>query len=220
MHEFAAGQDTQKSWPVGITGFGLGVTDEPRDEALTETEALAGTPAAPARTTATSRTDIFAAIRLTLPSRGRRSPRVGQPEDTVPARPAASASGAATAAVVSRISWSLQCVSHSSRDPRAMLGGPKVDSGRCLFQEGKAGAEPGRVHEPFAGDAEPVGRLEDARPRRALEQAQNQVIGGEEQRAEVGDPVAARAQACGGGAFGDLLEVGLGDAWPVAFGRV
>src|SRR5580704_3585358 len=29
MHEPAAGQDTQNSWPVGITGFGLGVTDHP-----------------------------------------------------------------------------------------------------------------------------------------------------------------------------------------------
>jgi len=29
MHQLAAGQDTQKSWPVGITGFGLGVIDHP-----------------------------------------------------------------------------------------------------------------------------------------------------------------------------------------------
>jgi hypothetical protein len=29
MHEFVAGQDTQNSWPVGITGFGLGVIDHP-----------------------------------------------------------------------------------------------------------------------------------------------------------------------------------------------
>ena len=32
-----------------------------------------------------------------------------------------------------------------------MLGGRKVENGRCLFLDGKAGAEPGRVHEPFAG---------------------------------------------------------------------
>src|SRR6516225_4573413 len=31
MHELAAGQDTPKSWPVGITGFGVGVTDQPRE---------------------------------------------------------------------------------------------------------------------------------------------------------------------------------------------
>src|SRR5215471_10237093 len=91
MHELAAGQDTQKSWPVGITGFGLGVTDQPG------TEALAGIPAAPARTTATRRTDVFAAIPLILPSRGRRRPRVGQTEGTILARPAPSAAGAATA---------------------------------------------------------------------------------------------------------------------------
>src|SRR5690348_17111234 len=29
MHESAAGQDTQNSWPVGTRGFGLGVTDHP-----------------------------------------------------------------------------------------------------------------------------------------------------------------------------------------------
>src|SRR5215469_1830329 len=97
MHELAAGQDTQFSWPVGITGFGLGVTDQPRTEALTGTEALAGIPAAPARTTAARRTDIFAAFRLILPSRGRRRPSAGQTEDTIPARPAASAAGAAAA---------------------------------------------------------------------------------------------------------------------------
>src|SRR5215510_6851977 len=189
MHEFAAGQDTQKSWPVGITGFGLSVTDQPRTGAPAGTEAFAGIPAAPARTTAARRTDIFAAGPMILPSRGRRRPRTGQTEDTVPARLAASAAGA----------WR---------------------TGRCLFQDGKAGAEPGCVHEPFAGDAEPVAGPDDGRPRRALEQAQHEVIDGEQQRAEVGDPVAARAQTCGGGAFGDLLEVGLGDAWPVALGRV
>src|SRR5215831_13277589 len=97
MHELAAGQDTQKSWPVGITGFGLHVTDQPRAEALAGIEAFAGIPAAPARATTTVRTDIFAAIRLSLPSRERRRSRVGQTEDTIPARPAASTAGAATA---------------------------------------------------------------------------------------------------------------------------
>src|SRR6516225_1854800 len=42
MHELAAGQDTQKSWPVGITGFGVGVTDQPGAEAPAGTEARAG----------------------------------------------------------------------------------------------------------------------------------------------------------------------------------
>src|SRR5215472_8845466 len=97
MHELAAGQDTQKSWPVGITGFGLGMTDQPCAEALAGTEALAGIPAAPARTTAARRTEIFAAIRLIVPSRERRRLRAGQTEDAVPARPAASGAGAATA---------------------------------------------------------------------------------------------------------------------------
>src|SRR5215472_3169797 len=96
MHELAAGQDTQKSWPVGITGFGLGVTDHPDAEAPAGTEALAGIPAAPARTTAARRTDTFATTPLILPSRGRRRPRAGQTENTVPARPAARAAGAAT----------------------------------------------------------------------------------------------------------------------------
>src|SRR6516164_7285555 len=89
MHELAAGQDTQRSWPVGITGFGLRVTDQPGTAPLAGTEALAGIPAAPARTTATSRTGSFAAIRLILPSRQRR-PGAGQTANTVPARPAAS----------------------------------------------------------------------------------------------------------------------------------
>jgi hypothetical protein len=67
MHESAAGQDTQKSWPVGITGFGLGVTDQPGAEALTGTEALAGIPAAPARTTAAA-TPAISASRCVLMS--------------------------------------------------------------------------------------------------------------------------------------------------------
>jgi hypothetical protein len=42
MHESAVGQDTQKSWPVGTRGFGLGVIDHPP-------VALAGTAEAPIR---------------------------------------------------------------------------------------------------------------------------------------------------------------------------
>src|SRR5215472_7874258 len=97
MQELAAGQDTQKSWPVGITGFGLGVTDQPCAESPAGTEALAGIPAAPARTTATRKTDIFAAGPMIPPSRGRRRPSAGQPEGTILARLAASAAGAVTA---------------------------------------------------------------------------------------------------------------------------
>src|SRR5690348_17223979 len=97
MHQLASGQDTQKSWPVGITGFGLAVTDQPCAESPAGTEALAGIPAAPASTTAIRRTDSFAAIRLILPSRGRRRPGVRQTEGTILARPAAGAAGAVTA---------------------------------------------------------------------------------------------------------------------------
>src|SRR5215472_8653092 len=89
MHELAAGHDTQFSWPVGITGFGLGVTDQPR------TEAFAGIAATPARTTAARRTDTFAAFRLVLPSRERRRAGPGQTESPAPATPAGSAAGAA-----------------------------------------------------------------------------------------------------------------------------
>jgi hypothetical protein len=87
-HELAAGHDTQFSCPVGSTGFGLGVTDQPRAEALTGTEALAGIPAAPASTTATRRADTFAAFRLILPSRERRRAGPGQTESPAPATPA------------------------------------------------------------------------------------------------------------------------------------
>src|SRR5215470_13590116 len=97
MHELAAGQDTQKSWPVGITGFGLGVTDQPDAEAPAGTEAFAGIPAAPARTTAARRTDTFAASPMIPPSRERRRPNAVPTEDTILARLAASAAGAVTA---------------------------------------------------------------------------------------------------------------------------
>ena len=41
MHQLAVGQDTQKSWPVGITGFGVGVIDHPRTGALADAAAAA-----------------------------------------------------------------------------------------------------------------------------------------------------------------------------------
>src|SRR5215831_16625718 len=80
-----------------MTGFGLGVTDQPGAEALIGTEALAGIPAAPASTTAARKMDTFAAFRLIRPPRERRRPGAGQTENTIPARPAESAAGAATA---------------------------------------------------------------------------------------------------------------------------
>jgi hypothetical protein len=46
MHELAAGQDTQNSWPVGITGFGLGVTDHPGTAAPADAAGAAFTDAA------------------------------------------------------------------------------------------------------------------------------------------------------------------------------
>src|SRR5262245_56717719 len=87
---------------------------------------------------------------------------------------------------------------------------------RC-FGGGLVPGEPDGFHEAFAGDAEPVAGLDDGRPGGALEQAQHQVVGGEQQRAEVGD-AAASCAGPGPGALGDLLEAGLGDAGPVAFG--
>jgi hypothetical protein len=59
MHECAAGQDTQNSWPVGIRGFGLGVIDHP------PAGALAGAAAAPIRMVAAA-TARQAAARLIL----------------------------------------------------------------------------------------------------------------------------------------------------------
>jgi len=57
MHEFAVGQDTQKSWPVGTMGFGLGVIDHPPPQAL------AGAARAPTRISGTSsNTNLFIAI--------------------------------------------------------------------------------------------------------------------------------------------------------------
>jgi len=69
--------------------------------------------------------------------------------------------------------------------------------------------EPCGFHEPFAGDAELVAGMDDGRPGGAAEQAQHQVVGGEQQRAKVGDAGAWRAGS-GPGVFGDLLEVGTG----------
>jgi hypothetical protein len=63
VHEFAAVQDSQNSWPVGTLGFGLGVTDHPAPEAL------AGVARAPTRSTAdTSKMDLFIAIPSPNPS--------------------------------------------------------------------------------------------------------------------------------------------------------
>jgi hypothetical protein len=58
MHESAAGQDTQKSWPVGIWGFGLGVTDHPGG--------LCGGPAAAAVATPASAEAMAAAKIITM----------------------------------------------------------------------------------------------------------------------------------------------------------
>src|SRR5215469_12660755 len=46
MHESAAGQDTQKSRPVGTRGFGLGVIDHPRAAAPADVAGAAFTEAA------------------------------------------------------------------------------------------------------------------------------------------------------------------------------
>src|SRR5690348_12563064 len=141
MHELAAGQDTQKSWPVGITGFGLGVIDQPGTEALTGTDAFAGIPAAPARTNAARRADTVAALRLILPSRERRRPGAGQADDAVPARPAASAAAAGRLVqnfmVTPMLQWQFT-------GPRAMLSGRKVANGAVPLPgwEGRGRARP------------------------------------------------------------------------------
>jgi len=57
VHEVAAVQDSQNSWPVGTVGFGLGVIDHPAPEAL------AGVARPPTRSTAdTNKMDLFIAI--------------------------------------------------------------------------------------------------------------------------------------------------------------
>src|SRR5215469_15708594 len=200
MHELAAGQDTQFSWPVGITGFGLGVTDQPPAEALTGTEAFAGIAATPARTTAARRTDTFAAFRLVLPSRERRRAGPGQTESPAPATPAGSAAGAAAPGRLVQNFMITPMLQRGSRGPRPYSAAGRWRTGRRPVLDGPAGAEPGQVHEPFAGDAEPVAGLNDGGPGRALEQAQHEVIGGEQQAAEVGDRAGAGGQAGGAGA--------------------
>src|SRR6516225_7969522 len=60
MHELAAGQDTPKSWPVGITGFGLGVIDHPGTGALVPAAAPA---AGPSSTTAAPKATAARRIR-------------------------------------------------------------------------------------------------------------------------------------------------------------
>jgi hypothetical protein len=65
VHEVAAVQDSQNSWPVGTAGFGLGVMDHPAAP-----EALAGLARPPTRSTAaTSKIDLFMAIPSPNPPR-------------------------------------------------------------------------------------------------------------------------------------------------------
>jgi len=65
VHEVAAVQDSQNSWPVGTAGFGLGVIDHPATP-----EALAGVARPPTRNSAaTSKTDLFMAIPSPNPPR-------------------------------------------------------------------------------------------------------------------------------------------------------
>ena len=62
VHEVAAVQDSQNSWPVGTLGFGLGVIDQP------DPEAPAGVARVPTKSTAaTSKIDLFIAIPPTAP---------------------------------------------------------------------------------------------------------------------------------------------------------
>jgi hypothetical protein len=57
MHEAAAVQDSQNSWPVGTVGLGLGVIDQPVPDALAGAARAPTSNAAPA-----SKTDLFIAI--------------------------------------------------------------------------------------------------------------------------------------------------------------
>jgi hypothetical protein len=78
--------------------------------------------------------------------------------------------------------------------------------------------EPDGVHEALAWDAELVACALDRRPRRALKEAEDEVIRGEQQGAEVGDAVST-GRAVGSLAAGcDLFNFGLGDPGPVALG--
>src|SRR6516225_634252 len=67
VHAEVVGQDTAWSKPFPARGFGLGVIDQPATEAPAGTEALAGIPAAPARTTAAA-TPAISASRCVLMS--------------------------------------------------------------------------------------------------------------------------------------------------------
>jgi hypothetical protein len=60
VHTAVVGQDTALSKPFAARVFGLGVIDQPAAGALPGTEALAGIPAAPARTTAAATPAISA----------------------------------------------------------------------------------------------------------------------------------------------------------------
>src|SRR5215469_8804299 len=93
MHQLASGHDSQFSCPVGIIGFGLGATDQPRTDATAGTDALAGAAAGPATAMAATSTGTIAATRLNFP-----------------ARPAFCAARTAEAAALSTLSWSLQCL--------------------------------------------------------------------------------------------------------------
>jgi hypothetical protein len=129
MHELAAGHDTHCSCPVGTAGFGVGVTDQPCPEALTGTEALAGIAAAPARTTAASRTDTVAAFRLILRSRERRRAGRGQAENPAPATPAGSAAGAAAAGRLVQTFMITPMLQSQFTATPAVLSGRKVANG-------------------------------------------------------------------------------------------
>src|SRR5215469_8681290 len=69
MHQLASGHDSQFSCPVGIIGFGLGATDQPRTDATAGTDALAGAAAGPATAMAATSTGTIAATRLNFPAR-------------------------------------------------------------------------------------------------------------------------------------------------------
>src|SRR5262249_20243791 len=60
VHTAVVGQDTALSAPFAARAFGLGVIDQPATGALSGTEARAGIPAAPARTTAAATLAISA----------------------------------------------------------------------------------------------------------------------------------------------------------------
>src|SRR3954468_16213686 len=76
------------------------------------------------------------------------------------------------------------------------------------------GREPDRVYEPLARDACSLARALDGGARGPVEEAQHELVVGEQQRAEVDDAVAGRAPVEPHGAAGDMLELALADAGP------